>query len=63
MACTGRLGFDMQRVKITEFRANLSKYLNKAHDGEFVTITSSGKILAMLVALVEQHQKAINWSR
>ncbi|MGF1604233.1 MAG: type II toxin-antitoxin system Phd/YefM family antitoxin [Thermosynechococcaceae cyanobacterium] len=53
----------MQRVKITEFRANLSKYLNKAHDGEFVTITSSGKILAMLVALVEQHQKAINWSR
>lgn len=40
----------MQIVNISEFRANLLKYLKQVQHGEEIAVTSSGHILATLIA-------------
>ena len=47
----------MINVNITEFRANLLSYLNKAQNGEQIMVTSNGQSLATVIAPV--NQKAI----
>ena len=48
----------MISVNITELRANLLKYLNKAQHGEEVTVTSNGQRLATIVAPIDQKRRA-----
>ncbi len=48
----------MISVNITELRANLLKYLNKAQHGEQITVTSNGQRLATIVAPIDQKQRA-----
>ena len=48
----------MLSVNITELRANLLNYLNKAQHGEQITVTSNGQLLATIVAPVDQKQLA-----
>ncbi len=48
----------MISVNITELRANLLKYLNKAQQGEQITVTSNGQRLATIVAPLDQKQRA-----
>lgn len=48
----------MRDVSITEFRANLLKYLKVAQVGETINVTSKGMPLATLVAPVARHHKA-----
>ena len=48
----------MISVNITELRANLLKYLNKAQHGEEITVTSNGQRLATIVAPIDQKQRA-----
>lgn len=50
----------MHIVNISEFRANLLMYLKKVHNGEEITVTSSGHVLATLVAPVTQREMAKN---
>ena len=47
----------MQTVNISDFRANLLTYLEKANSGELISVTSSGKQLAMIsLPLTKQEQ-------
>ena len=48
----------MLSINITELRANLLNYLNKAQHGEQITVTSNGQLLATIVAPVDQKQLA-----
>ena len=48
----------MIHVKITELRANLLNYLNKAQSGEQITVTSHGQPLATIVAPIAPKQLA-----
>ncbi len=48
----------MQRVKITELRANLPDFLNKVRNGEQIQITSHGKVIARLVPEISQVEAA-----
>lgn len=48
----------MQIINISEFRANLLMYLKQVQNGEEITVTSSGHILATLVAPVSQKEIA-----
>ena len=48
----------MMRVNITELRANLLNYLNKAQRGEHIIVTSNGQPLATIVAPLDQKQLA-----
>ena len=48
----------MMNVNITELRANLLKYLNKAQQGEQITVTSNGQRLATIVAPIDQKRRA-----
>jgi len=41
-----------------EFRANLLSYLEKAHDGEELVVTSNGKILATIQPPTDKREKA-----
>jgi prevent-host-death family protein len=38
----------MQTINISDFRANLLKYLEIANSGEQLTVTSNGKLLATI---------------
>ncbi|RLQ21194.1 type II toxin-antitoxin system prevent-host-death family antitoxin [Seongchinamella sediminis] len=38
----------MRSVNISEFRANLLKYLKLAHSGEEITVTSNGQQMATI---------------
>lgn len=38
----------MQTVNISDFRANLLKYLEQANAGEQISVTSNGKLLATI---------------
>ena len=40
----------MRSVNISEFRANLLKYLKLANSGEEVSVTSNGRLLATITA-------------
>lgn len=44
----------MLTVNISEFRANLLKYLEKASSGEAIGVTSNGHLLATIVAPLDQ---------
>ena len=48
----------MKQVTISEFRANLLKYLKIVQRGEQMNITSKGTMLATLVPPVGQHDVA-----
>ena len=48
----------MKSVTISEFRANLLKYLRNAQNGEQVSVTSRGTPLATLSPPVSQHNNA-----
>lgn len=38
----------MMTVNISDFRANLLKYLEKANQGEQITVTTNGRVLATI---------------
>lgn len=48
----------MKQVTISEFRANLLKYLKTVQRGEQMNITSKGAVLATLIPPVTQHNAA-----
>lgn len=48
----------MQVVNITEFRANLLKYLEKANAGEHISVTTNGRLLATITPPVNQKELA-----
>ncbi len=48
----------MQTVNISDFRANLLKYLEKANAGEQLIVTTNGKLLATITPPVKQKQQA-----
>jgi len=48
----------MQTVNISEFRANLLKYLEKANAGEQICVTTNGKLIATITPPVNQKQLA-----
>ena len=50
--------FKMKSVSITEFRANLLKYLKIVQQGERISVTSKGRPLATLTPPVSQHTAA-----
>lgn len=52
------MGLFMQNVNISDFRANLLSYLQKAHDGEELTVTSHGEVLATILPPIDKQQKA-----
>lgn len=45
-------------VNISEFRANLLNYLEKANAGESISITSNGKLLATVSAPANQKEES-----
>jgi len=48
----------MLMVNISELRANLLKYLEKASHGEQITVTTNGKTLATIVPPVDKKESA-----
>lgn len=52
------IGIKMQTVNISDFRANLLKYLEIAGSGEQVTVTSNGKFLATIAPPINQKELA-----
>jgi len=48
----------MQNINISDFRANLLTYLQKAHDGEELTVTSHGEVLATILPPIDKRKKA-----
>jgi prevent-host-death family protein len=48
----------MKQVTISEFRANLLKYLKIVQRGEQMNVTSKGAMLATLIPPVGQHDVA-----
>jgi len=48
----------MPNVNISDFRANLLSYLQKAHNGEELTITSHGEVLATILPPINKQEKA-----
>jgi prevent-host-death family protein len=48
----------MQTVNISDFRANLLKYLEIAGAGEQITVTSNGKFLATIAPPINQKKLA-----
>ena len=48
----------MQTVSISDFRANLLKYLELAGSGEEISVTSNGRLLATVCAPMPQKEAA-----
>lgn len=48
----------MQTVNISDFRANLLKYLEKANAGEQISVTTNGKLIAIIAPPINQKQLA-----
>lgn len=48
----------MQTINISDFRANLLKYLEKANSGELISVTSNGKLLATITPPANQKELA-----
>lgn len=48
----------MQTINISDFRANLLKYLEIANSGEQISVTSNGKLLATVIAPVDRRALA-----
>ena len=51
-------GTDMKNVSISEFRANLLKYLRQVKHGEQINVTSKGDLLATLTPPISQQNAA-----
>jgi len=49
---------DMKNVSISEFRANLLKYLTFVQQGGYINVTSKGHVLASLTPPVCQQEAA-----
>lgn len=52
------MAYKMQTINISEFRANLLKYLEIAYSGEQISVTSNGKLLATISPPVNQKESA-----
>lgn len=48
----------MHTINISDFRANLLKYLEIANSGEQISVTSNGKLLATITPPVKQKELA-----
>lgn len=48
----------MRHVNISEFRANLLKYLEIANAGEDISVTSNGRLLATISPPINQRETA-----
>lgn len=48
----------MKNVSISEFRANLLKYLTLVQQGELMNVTSNGTVMATLTPPVSQQEAA-----
>ncbi|MFQ3245081.1 MAG: prevent-host-death family protein [Arenicella sp.] len=48
----------MQTVNISDLRANLLKYLERANAGEQISITTNGKLIATIAPPANQKQLA-----
>lgn len=48
----------MLTVNISDLRANLLKYLEKASRGEQITVTTNGKVLATITPPVDKKEMA-----
>jgi len=48
----------MQTINISDFRANLLKYLESASAGEPISIASNGRLLATITPPVQQRDEA-----
>ncbi len=48
----------MQTINISDFRANLLKYLEKANCGEQINVTTNGKLIATITPPANQKQLA-----
>ena len=48
----------MQTINISDFRANLLRYLEKANSGEQISVTTNGKLLATITPPIKQKQLA-----
>ncbi|MDE1465554.1 type II toxin-antitoxin system Phd/YefM family antitoxin [Spartinivicinus poritis] len=48
----------MQTINISDFRANLLKYLEIANAGEQISVTSNGKLLATITPPENQRELA-----
>ena len=48
----------MLTINISDFRANLLKYLETANSGEQISVTSNGKLLATIIPPVNQKEQA-----
>lgn len=48
----------MQTINISDFRANLLKYLEIANAGEQISVTSNGKLLATIAPPANQKELA-----
>ncbi|MCP5274820.1 MAG: type II toxin-antitoxin system prevent-host-death family antitoxin [Burkholderiales bacterium] len=44
----------METINISEFRANLLKYLEKANSGEHISVTTNGRLIATIIPPVDQ---------
>lgn len=51
-------GKAIQTVDISDFRANLLKYLEKANTGEHISVTTNGKLIATITPPKNQRQLA-----
>ena len=51
-------GVTMQTINISDFRANLLKYLEKANSGEQFSVTTNGKLIATITPPVQQKELA-----
>ena len=48
----------MQTINISDFRANLLKYLETANSGEQISVTSNGRLLATITPPANQKEQA-----
>ena len=48
----------MQTINISDFRANLLKYLEKANSGEQINVTTNGKLIATITPPIDKKQEA-----
>ncbi len=48
----------MQTINISDFRANLLKYLEIANSGEQIAVTSNSKLLATVIPPINQKELA-----
>ncbi len=51
-------GDAMQTINISDFRANLLKYLEKANAGEQISVTTNGKLIATIMPPIQQKELA-----